>query len=384
MMSSSDGRGAAGKAAVAAPPAISGAAISETGPRPGRGSAATSAEVGNLAAASSDRPAAGSPDAGSSDAGSRERGDLDQDDPWFGVSQQPAPDTGSVTAVGNGSSDDPARQRANEPAQSTAFDPDATLVDWFLPGGRGALLPESMTVSSDEGEPEPRQQLATAAGTGVPPWAAEATESAGGAPPPWENGPWPGPGAARPSRPPADRPDRHRQQAARQEEPAGPWTPRTVLVTGLLPLVVPGLVVGLIGLRRSSSGEPGRRASVLAIAASLAWAVVIVVLVAATTGGSSGGCSYPAAVHEAYATAMADLSGKAPTATQATDLGLAAGRANSAAAAASEIGVRTALFAMAGDLQVARTDVIAKRPVPASLRAQLSADGAALTASCRA
>ena len=355
MMSSSDGRGVAGKAAVAVEPGISAAATSETRRTAGDGSAATSAEVGKLAPASSepDRLVAGSPDAGR-----REPGDSQQDDPWFG-----------------------AAPRAGEPARPTAFDPDATLVDWFLPGGRAALLPDSMTVSADEKESGHR--LAPAA-TGVPPWAAETAGSAAGEPPPWENGPWPGPGGAMPSRPPAVPSNRSRQFAARQDESGGFWTPRTVLITGLLPLVVPGLVVGLMGLRRTRSGQPVRRASVLALVASLAWAVVIVVVVAAGTRGSSAGCSYPAAVHQAYATAMADLKGNASAATQATDLGLAVSRANSAATAAGEIQVRSALFDMAGDLQQARTDVIAKRPVPASLRAQLTADGAALTASCPA
>lgn len=157
-----------------------------------------------------------------------------------------------------------------------------------------------------------------------------------------------------------------------------------MLVTGLLPLVVPGLVVGLLSLRRSRSGGPGRRASLLAVAASLAWAVVIVVLIAAGTGGSAAGCTYPVAVHQAYAKAMADIRGSAPAGTQATDLGLAAGRANSAAAAADQLQVRTALFAMAGHLQLARADVIAGRKVPPSLKAQLAADGPALTASCPA
>jgi len=356
MMSSSDGRGVAGKAAVAVDPGISAAAMSENRRTAGDGSAATSAEVGKLAPASSepDKLAAANPDAGR-----REPGGPGQDDPWFGVTPG----------------------RADEPARSAAFDPEETLVDWFLPGGRGALLPESMTVSSDEGESGHGQRLAPAA-TGVPPWAAEGAGSAAGEPPPWENGPWPGPGGALPSR--SQVASLSRQSAARQDESASLWTPRTVLVTGLLPLVVPGLVVGLLGLRRTSSGEPGRRASILALAASLAWAVVIVLVVALSTGGSSGGCSYPAAVHQAYATAMADIKGSAPAATEATDLGLAASRANSAAAAAAEIPVRTALSNMAGDLQQARTDVVAKRQVPASLRTQLTADGAALTASCPA
>jgi hypothetical protein len=312
-------------------------------------------------------------------------GNPEMDDPWFGAARRSADETGSAGAgYGDGRSDDSAMGWAAEPAQPRAFDPEATLVDWFLPGGRAALLPDSMTESFDDGESGQSHQRAPAAAAGVPPWAAEATGSSDGAPPPWENGPWSGPGAAWPDRPPVVPSDRPGQRAARQDEPVGPFTPRTVLVTGLLPLVVPGLVVGVFGLLRSRPGEPGRRASVLALAASLAWAVVIVVLFVVGTGGSSGGCSYPAAVHQSYAKAMADLSGSAPAATQATDFGIAASRANSAAAATGEIQVRTALFAMAGDLQVARADVIAKRPVPASLRAHLTADGATLTASCPA
>ena len=380
-MSSSHRRGAASKASATVEPEISAAARSDTRHGASGGSEATSTEVGNLAPASAepDRSTAGSVDASKSATGVPEQGD-----PWFGAAGQSAVETGSVAAAyGNGSSDDPAWQRASEPAEQVPFDPEATLVDWFLPGGRAALLPESMTVSSDEEESGQRQQVAPAVAASVPPWSADTTGSAGGEPPPWENGPWSGPGGAWPTRPPAPS-IRARQPVAGQDEPTGPWTPRNVLVTGLLPLVVPGLVVGLIGLRRSSSGEPGRLASMLALAASLGWAVVIVVLVMAGTGGSSAGCSYPAAVHQAYATAMADLGGTAPAAKRATDFGLAATRANSAAAAAGKIQLRTALLAMAQDLQSARADVIANRPVPGSLRARLTADGAALTASCPA
>jgi hypothetical protein len=262
------------------------------------------------------------------------------------------------------------------------------MVDWFLPGGRAALLPDSMTTfaegdqAGDEAESGPlRQQPARAAAVGAPPWAAESAGSAAGEPPPWENGPWSGPGGEWPSRPAGPPQVRVSQLTAGQDEP-GFWTPRTVLVTGLLPLVVPGLVVGLLGLLRSRPGEPGRRASVLALAASVVWAVVIAVLVAASTGGSSATCSYPASVHQAYAAAMADLSGNASAAAKSADLGTATGLANSAAAAAGDVGVRSALYAMAADLQQARADVVASRTVPASLRAHLATDAAALTASC--
>jgi len=369
-MSSSDGRRAAGESAVAAGPGISTTAVTETRHGAGDASEAVSAEVGNLAP-------------GSSDSGSSWS---EPDDPWFGAA------SGSVTEPGsaNGASGNAAAQRAGGPDWPDEADPDITRVDWFLPGGRAALLPDSVTVFAAEDQDEaetgqPRQQQpAPAAAAGAPPWAAEPAGSAEGAPPPWENGPWHGPGSARPTRPAADPPARPSKPGAAQDEP-GLWTPGTVLVTGLLPLVVPGLVVGLLGLRRSGPGEPGRRASLLALAASLAWAVVIVVVVVAASGsGSSGACSYPAAVHQAYAKAMADLSGGASAATQATDLGVAASKANSAAAAAGNIGVRSALFAMAGDLQQARADRIAGKAVPAALRAHLTADGPALTASCPA
>jgi hypothetical protein len=362
-MSSSDRRRAAGKSAVAAEPVSSTTAVTEARHRAGDASEAASAEVGNLAPVSSDS------------------GNSGADDPWFGVAERPEVEPGSA-AGGNGASGD----AAGGQDRWAAADPEITRVDWFLPGGRAGLLPDSMTTIADGDKAETGQPVrqAPAAAAGAPPWAAEPTGSANGAPPPWENGPWSGPGGAWPSRPAAAPPGRPSQPAAREAEP-GTWTPRTVLVTGLLPLVVPGLVVGLLALRQSRPGEPGRRASVLALAASLAWAVVIVVLVVVAGGsGSSGGCSYPASVNQAYRTAMADLSGNVSAATRATDLGIAASRANSAAAAAGDIGVRTALFAMAGDLQQARADVIAGRTVPATLRAHLAADGPALTASCPA
>ena len=301
--------------------------------------------------------------------GDREQGGPAPEDPWFGVPAGPA-------------------DQANSPAaeHDAGFDPAATQTDWFLPGGRAALLPDSMTVAGDGAETADSQrgEHHPAAAGSTPPWASETTQSSTATPPPWENGPWPGPGTPRPSAAALAADLRQEPAAARRDGPAGPWTPRAVLITGLLPLVVPGLVVGVLGLSRSRSGEPVRRASLVALAASLAWAVVIVAVIAVSTGGSSTGCTYPAAVHQAYAGAMADISGNAPASQLATDLGTAASRANAAAAAASDIPVRNALFAMAADLQQARADVITQKAVPASLRAHLSADSAALTASCQA
>lgn len=310
-------------------------------------------------------------------------------DPWF----DPGP---KVLAPGDlpepaEAADSP--EPANAGGSGEAVAEPSALAEWFLPAGRAALLPDSMTVSSDEAQPgTPRAEYPAQVQTaGAPPWAGEITGSGAETPPPWETGPWPGPGGARTS--PAAGPGptgpvpagMARPPLAGQPQASGWWSPRMVLVAGLVPLVIPGLVAGVLGVRRSKSGEPVRRASILAVAVSLAWAAVIVLLVAGSSGGSAGGCRYPAAVHQAYARVMADLSSNAPASSQAADLGLAVSRANASAAAtdAGHIPVRSALFAMAGDLQQARADVIASRAVPASLRAQLAADGTALTASCQ-
>ncbi len=274
----------------------------------------------------------------------------------------------------------------------------AGTAEWFLPTGRAGLLPESMTVSADEDQPgAPRaEHQAQIHAAGAPPWDGESTGQIAEVPPPWETGPWPAPGAVRLSHPgrddappdadtawPAPAGSARRFQAS-QPRASGLLSARTVLTLGLVPLVIPGVVAGVLGLRRSQPGEPVRRASILAITASLAWAVIIVVLVATTSGGSAGDCRYPSAVHQAYARAMSDLSGNAAASAKIADLGLAASRANAAAAATAtgDVTVRSALFAMTADLQLARSDIIARRPVPGWLRAHLTSDGTALTASC--
>jgi hypothetical protein len=331
-------------------------------------------------------------------------------DPWFA----PGPKVlGGADSAGPGDTEDAPESAhlagAAEPPtaadSAAAADEPATGAEWFLPTGRAALMPESMTISADESEDQSGQARAQYPAqkhaAGAPPWADEAAAPAIAAPPPWETGPWPGPGGNRapltadgrgpggaalgdsaPAWPaPAGSAG---QQLAASPSASAPWSARTVLASGLVPLVIPGLVAGGLSLRRSKAGDPVRRASVLAIAASLAWAVIIVVLVASTSGGSTVSCQYPTAVQQAYARAMADLGRNTQAAVTVADLGQAATRANASAAATAtgDITVRSALFAMTDDLQQARADVVAKRPVPGSLRAHLAADEKALTASC--
>ena len=349
-MSSSDGRRAARKARVAAEAATPAAAVSG-----GENGAADGAES----------------------------------DPWFGLGPKLP---GGADSARPGDSADTLRLAVPEAptaadAVAAAAEP-ADRAEWFLPTGRAALMPESMTVAADEDEDSQAgaQYPAQIRAAGEPPWAGEVTGPIAAVPPPWETGPWPGPGAGRASVAVGPVPD---GSANGSPVPAGsagaaPWSARTVLAAGLVPLVIPGLVAGALSFRRSRAGDPVRRASILAIVASLAWAVIIVVLVASTSGGSAGNCHYPATVHQAYARAMADLRSNAQASVTVADLGQAATRANAAAAATGtgDIAVRSALFAMTADLQQARADVVAKRPVPSTLRAHLAADGTALTASC--
>ncbi|HEY2508009.1 MAG TPA: hypothetical protein VGI58_15955 [Streptosporangiaceae bacterium] len=289
----------------------------------------------------------------------------DEQDSWF----QAAP-----AAAGTAAAD------AGEPAGAEpGFDPSATS-EWFLPEGRAGLQPESMTVTWDEDTGEEPGGRPTAQGSqpaGAPPWAGESGGPQVSTPPPWETGPWPGPGGpigptavAGPAQPAGDR-----------QAPAGGPSVRTLWVAGAIPLVLPGLVAGALGLRANPSG-PARQRSWLAIAMSLAWAVVIVVIVVSTSGGPAAGCSYPAAVHQAYTKVMADFSSSAAARAQAADLGTAASQANTAAAGAGQIGLRSALSTLAGDLQQARADLTDRRTVPAALRRQLAADGPALVSAC--
>ena len=312
-----------------------------------------------------------------------------------------------------------------------------TQAEWFLRTGRAGLLPDSMTVIwDDDGTSIPASgHDFRVEAAGAPPWAAEAADPAA-APPPWETGPWPGPGGGiagsgvRRRRGDDDSVARTESVAGadyggaadpemgadsagstaddvpggaalggaatrgaattnvawRSGAAAGPggsrWSARTVLVAGLVPLVIPGLVVGILGLRRPGS-QSVRTASWVAIGVSLVWAVIIVLIVAGGSGGSAGACAgYPPAVHRAYDKAMTDLRDRAPASVLMADLGSAASLANASAAAAGQIGVRTVLFTMASDMAQARGDVVAGRPVPAALRTHLSDDATAPSGSC--
>jgi len=224
---------------------------------------------------------------------------------------------------------------------------------WFLPAGRAGLLPDSITETWDDtGSARPDRPHDHEA-AGAPPWGSDDASDAAGEPPPWETGPWPGPGEA----------------AARQPG---------------LSAARPDAVGPAADDLEPHRERPQRSRLVMAGAAAvLVLIVAVLVIVVATSGGSASGCAtYPAPVRQAYARAMSDLSGQAPASAQAADLERAASMANSSAASAGQITARTALFAMASDLDEAYSDVTKHRPITPDLQQRLTADGAALPRSC--
>jgi hypothetical protein len=263
------------------------------------------------------------PTPATSDNGQDDRADGAPADPWF----TPSPKSAAAAQAGDESP------------------------QWFLRTGRAGLVPDSMTDTWQDGSPSHPDQLLPPGAAGTPPWGAQAADAGDGVPPPWENGPWPGHGDPRP---------------ASRTEPVDASRD-----------AVPDVPVAVANLRR----RPVQLA--LAGIGVVVVAVIVIVIVTATSGSPGGGCgTYPAAVRQAYSTAMTDLRTHAPASVQSAAFAQAASRANASAAAAGQIAVRTAMFAMASDMNRAYADVTANRALPATLLQHLTADGTALPASC--
>ncbi len=252
----------------------------------------------------------------------------------------------------------------------------AAQADWFLRTGRAGLQPDSMTESWDES----RQAELRAATAGAPPWAGDAPAHGQDAPPPWESGPWPGPGEARPESP--------RSAGRALPSPAvadtGNWQSTTAVVAGLIPVVVPGLVLGLLGLRRARVTGTGRTASWLAIACSTIWAVVLVIWIASagsTTAGACGG--YQNGVSYAVSQVLHDLASGAPRSVVTADLRQAISQANTAAAGAQQVAGRNAMATLTASLQQVATEAAGSTSAGA-LHQQVASAEAAVVSACRA
>jgi hypothetical protein len=245
---------------------------------------------------------------------------------------------------------------------------------WFLRTGRAGLLPDSITESRDDSRPE-QERLETA---GAPPWAGDRATTAADAPPPWESGPWPGPGAKRPqSAGPAGT-----TPASPAAADTGNWQATAAAGVSILPLVLPGLALGTIGLRRARITGTGRAASWLAIGISLIWAVILTVWLASSGGTTASACGgYENAVSIQVSQVLRDLASGAPQAVLTADLRQAITQANNAAAQAQQVTARDAMATLTARLQ----QVAADGSAASTLRHQeVAAAAAQMASACKA
>jgi hypothetical protein len=273
-------------------------------------------------------------------------------DPWF----EPAH-----------SADSDSRAQAGEASDDTG---------WFMRTGRAGLLPDSMTESWDEsGDGQDRPQPA-----GAPPWACDQPGPEQTAPPPWESGPWPGPGEDRSHLPPGQAGGQAALSPAAAD--TGNWQATAALGASILPVVLPGLALGVVGLRRSRVTGTGRTASWLAIALSVVWAAILTVWLASAGGTAAGACgSYQSAVSIQVSQVLHDLATAAPQPVLTNDLRQAITQANTAAAQAQQVTARNAMATLTAALQQVAADGSAS---DAARHQQVAAAAAAMTSACKA
>jgi hypothetical protein len=268
-----------------------------------------------------------------------------------------------------------------EPARSADGDGRAHAAEvsddtgWFLRTGRAGLRPDSMTETWEETGPagdRPRP-------AGAPPWAGDRPGPDQGAPPPWESGPWPGPGEDRPDLPPAAGGPAALSPAAAD---TGNWQATAALGASVLPVVLPGLALGILGLRRSRVTGTGRTASWLAIALSVVWAVILTVWLATAGGTAAGACGrYQSAVSIQVSQVLHDLATGAPQPVLNSDLRQAITQANAAAAQAQQVAARDAMATLTASLQQVEADGSASG---AARHQQVAAAAAAMASACKA
>jgi hypothetical protein len=150
--------------------------------------------------------------------------------------------------------------------------------------------------------------------------------------------------------------------------------------------VVPGVVLGILGLRRAAITGTGRLQSWLGIALSLVWAagVIILALPGAGPAADPGCVQYRASGSAAVARVTSALPPHAAPARLRASLGPAANAVNDATASAQNIEVRNTLAALGSDLQAEQAALVTGRPAPSALGVTLAAAAAAAAHLCGA
>ncbi len=311
-------------------------------------------------------------------------------DPWFAPAPKPhgyqTLDPDEMDAAGwpkAGNGHEPAAPEADASPQPAVEPDEARRADeWFLRTGRAGLLPESMSEIWDD---EDTHVFARPDTAGAPPWVADPQDQEVDEPPPWESGPWPGPGEERPARQPRSARSQPGMRRMASDDTDN-WQAVAALVAGIVPLVVPGAVLGVLGLRRARSTGTGRIPSWIGIVLSAIWAVVLIVVLASGSSGPGCSASSQAAVSGAMSVVLRDLASGAPASTVKAAMNQAMTQANAAAAGAQQVSVRGAYVTLTTGLSRAiATVAVGRHPTSsyAALSSQLSADSAAITGICK-
>ncbi len=150
----------------------------------------------------------------------------------------------------------------------------------------------------------------------------------------------------------------------------------------ILPVVLPGLALGIVGLRRARVTGTGRAASWLAIAISVIWAVILTVWLASSGGTTAGACGgYENAVSIQVSQVLRDLASGAPQTVLAADLRQAVSQANNAAAQAQQVAARNAMATLTASLQQVASDGSAS---DAARHQQVADAESAMASACKA
>lgn len=137
--------------------------------------------------------------------------------------------------------------------------------------------------------------------------------------------------------------------------------------------IIPGLVLGALGLRRAGRVRRGRVRCWLGIGSSLAWAALAAYLIPHLLRAADPGCTaYKGPGLTAYGKVVADFSEAGPRTGLNRDLSRAIGQLRAAAARSGDPAVRQALTGLAADLQPVLAGIRSRTGVPRQALARLN------------
>ena len=194
--------------------------------------------------------------------------------------------------------------------------------------------------------------------------------------------------SALPGTGPAGRvPDPPSPGAARPEDRRGNGFATAALALGAagvtLVTIVPGLVFGILGLRRAGHGGTGRVRSWLGIGLCLLWTAAAIYLMPHLVRAADPGCAaYKGTALTAYNRALADFNGNHTTPNITRDVARATSALETAADRSRDPATARALTVLTRDLRTVLNDLHTGAVVPGSAMQALNRDAAHADAAC--